>query len=501
MSVRDEGNLQTYGVHINGATRPGRGARVPLIDPSIGQPFADLAAGNEQDLDDAISAAVDAFHNSRWRSWEPLKRAEVLTRGAELIRGAAEELAVLETRNIGRPVTETRQNVLLSADDFTFYAALSTHLRGATVPMGPGMFDYTLREPLGVCGLVVPWNNPLDLFSRKVAPALAAGNAVVVKPASATPVTALRIAQLLEEAGLPTGMINIVPGPGATVGDRLVGDRRIAKISFTGATETGRRIMSVAAQNVLRVSLELGGKSPSLVFADADLEQAARGSVTAMFTHAGQTCTARSRLLIEASVYDEFLDRFVGHVKALRVGDPFDERTEIGPVISQSQLDSILGYVERATAAGAYAAAGGGAMPPDTSNGGYFVEPTVLTDVRDNMEVVCEEIFGPVIVVDSFRREDEALRRANDTQFGLAATIWTRDLARAHRLVGGLEAGTVTVNTTRVSHVYAPFGGYKESGLGRELGVEGIDEYLQTKNVVMAVPGLDGPEPPQSLDP
>lgn len=479
--------MHVYGMLLNGEVRPGRSAVRPLVNPATGETFAQLAAANAEDLDESVTAATRAFRGSGWRTSAPLDRSRVLFRAAEIMRERVEEIAVTETRNIGRPIRETRSNVVLGADDLAFYASATTHLRGATIPMGEGTLDYTLREPLGVCGLIVPWNNPINLFTRKVAPALAAGNAVVVKPATATPATALIIGEILEEAGLPPGQLNIIPGSGGEVGDRLVGHPGIAKVSFTGATPTGKGVMRSVAERVAQVSLELGGKSPALVFADADVTAAAHGCVRSMFTNAGQTCTARSRILVEASIFDEFLAAFVNEVKALRVGDPMDVATEIGPLVSKEQRNSVLGYVERAVIAGAQLATGGGSLEGGEYASGFYVEPTVVVDVDDDMEIVCEEVFGPVVVVDRFDSETEAITRSNNSSFGLAATIWTQNLSRAHRVAAQLEAGTVTVNTAKVSHAYAPFGGYKESGMGRELGVEGLLEYLQVKNVVVAI--------------
>lgn len=482
-----------HGVWIGGTGRPGRGDSAVLVEPYSGREFVSFEQGDASDLDEAVATAAQAFQLSGWQTAAPLQRARVLNRAAAELRNAADELGHMEAQNVGRPLKETTGNVHLAADALEYFASLSTHIRGASIPMGHGLLDYTVREPLGVCGLIAPWNNPLVLTTWKVGAALAAGNAVVVKPASLTPPSTLQLAEILSRSGLPDGQLNVVTGSGAVIGDLLVQHPEIAKVSFTGSTPTGRRVLRLASDRLTRVTLELGGKSPSIVFADADLELALRGSIPAMFGNAGQMCTARSRVLVHRSLAEEFTERLTKKVDAMKLGSPFVTGVQLGPVISEHQREVVRGFITRALAAGASATTGGAqALDDPELDGGYFVRPTVLVDVSDEMESVREEIFGPVLVVDTFDSEDEAISRANASRFGLAATVWTRDLARAHRVAGALQSGTVTINTTKVSHVYAPFGGYKTSGLGRELGTEGLDAFLETKNVIVAVP--DPPE-------
>lgn len=481
--------MPTYGVSIDGVGRPGSGSNIGVVDPSTGRSFSTLAQASTSDVDEAVSAAQSAFHTSGWKSEEPLVRSRVLNRAAERLRMAAPELAEMETRNVGRPLAESEKNVKLAADTLQFYASLTTSIRGATIPMNRSLFDYTMREPIGVCGVIIPWNNPIVLFVRKIAPALATGNAVVAKPSSITPISALAVTEILYESGLPAGLLNVVPGDGADVGHRIVSSSVVRKISFTGSTETGRTIMREAGPRLQRVSLELGGKSPSLIFEDADLNAAVIGSVPAMFANCGQTCTARSRLIVQDSIFERFVSSYHAAIRKLRIGDPFADGTDIGPLITASHRERVDGFISRAQHDGADVMSGGQFRGSAGNLDGFYVEPKLVVNPRHDSEIVTDEVFGPVAVIERFSTEDQAVEMANDTPFGLAASVWTSNSSRAHRLASALEAGTITVNTSKVSHVYAPFGGLKDSGLGIELGVESLDEYLQCKNVVIGVSG------------
>ncbi|MBI4249797.1 MAG: aldehyde dehydrogenase [Elusimicrobia bacterium] len=458
------------------------GKRFVVHNPANGQKLTEVAQGDAADVDAAVSAARRAF-DGPWAKFGPRDRARALFKFAQAVRDHREELALLETYNTGKPIGDSRGEVAVAADCFEYYAGAVTKYFGSTIPVSATGLDFTLRQPMGVCGLVVPWNFPIMITAWKLAPALACGNTAVIKPASYTPLTALRLAQLCEEAGIPEGVVNVVPGPGDVAGQALAAHPGVAKISFTGETATGERVLRAAAATIKRVSLELGGKSPNIVFADCDLERCVEKSVFSVFGNAGQDCCARSRALVEKSAVEEFVGRFAERTRKIVVGDPLDEATQVGPMISRQQRERVQGYVALGQKEGARLVCGGG-LPEDVRwKAGHFLMPAVLSEARPGMRVAQEEIFGPVLCVLAFDGEEEAVRLANDTPYGLSGSIWTRDLSKALRVARRVESGNLSVNSATSVYLEAPFGGFKRSGVGRELGMGAMDLYSEVKNV------------------
>jgi acyl-CoA reductase-like NAD-dependent aldehyde dehydrogenase len=448
---------------------------IEVIEPATGEVMAEVPQAGLEETDAAIERARTAF--PAWRAVEPADRARLLRRLADALEERLEDLARLEARNAGKPISDARGEMETVVETFRYYAGAPERLLGKTIPVAGGV-DMTFREPLGVVGLITPWNFPLTIASWKVAPALAAGNTVVLKPAELTPLTALELERIAPDAGLPEGVVNVVAGPGSVCGQRLVEHPDVAKIAFTGSTEVGRRIAEGAAGTIKRVTLELGGKSANVVFADADLERAAEAAPMAVFGNAGQDCCARSRILVERSALDRFMDALEPAVESLDVGDPLDEKTQMGPLISEDQRETVSSYVNGDAPVAIRGSAPGGS--------GFWFPPTVLCPVSNDDRAAREEIFGPVACVIPFRDEVEAVRLANDTIYGLSGSIWTRDGARALRVARALDTGVLSINSNTSVRVSTPFGGFKQSGFGRELGPDALDHYTEVKNVYYA---------------
>ena len=442
-----------------------------VLNPANEEPIAELEQAGVEETDAAVAHAREVF--PAWRSVAPQERTRLLRRVATLVEEHADELARIESQNVGKPIAGARGEVGMVADVFHFYAGAVDKHHGQTIPVAGGV-DMTFREPLGVVGLIVPWNFPLNIASWKLGPALACGNTVVLKPAELTPLSALRLAELALDAGIPEGVVNVVVGKGSVVGQRLVEHPDVAKIGFTGSTEVGRSVMEGAAGTIKRVTLELGGKSANVVFADADLERAAASAPYAVFDNAGQDCCARSRILVQESAYDEFIDHLVRATSALRVGDPADESTEMGPLISAQHRETVASFVDDEAEI---------LYRGDAPEGPGFWFPCTLVHASNEDRIAREEVFGPVAAVIPFDGEEEAIRVANDTPYGLSGSIWTRDGARALRVARAVDTGVISINSNSSVRVSTPFGGMKQSGFGRELGMHGLDGYSEVKNV------------------
>ncbi len=458
------------------------GKTFPTLDPATGEVLSEVPEAGAEDVDRAVKAARKAFDDGRWSDLSPHKRARVLYRIASLIDEHRDELAQIETLDNGKPVAQAGGEMVAVAETFRYYAGWASKVYGDTNPTAANMFSYTLREPVGVCGQIIPWNFPAVMAAWKIAPAIALGNTVVLKPAEQTPLSALRIAELCHEAGLPKGVLNVVTGPGST-GAAIVEHPEVDKIAFTGSTEVGREIMRNASGTLKRVSLELGGKSPNIIFADSDLGPAVQASLWGIFVNAGQVCTAGSRLLVEKSVHEEVVERLKSSVSQFKLGHGLEPGTTMGPVVSEEQLRRVVGYIEEGKKAGADLVVGGSRPEGAGLEAGYFVEPTIFDYVDNKMKIAQEEIFGPVLSVIPFEGVEDAVRKANDVIYGLAAAVWTKDITKAHRLARAIRAGTVWINTYNVTDLGVSFGGYKQSGFGRELGKYSIDLYTQIKSV------------------
>lgn len=460
------------------------GAHFESFNPYTGKPWALVPRGAAADVDRAVEAAHAAFTGSSWRGLSATQRGRLLQRLGELVAAHADELAQIETRDNGKLINEMSAQLHYMPQWFHYFGGLADKVEGRVIPIDrPGMFNFTFEEPLGVVAAITPWNSPLMLGAWKLAPALAAGNTFVWKPSEHSSVSALEFGKLIEEAGIPPGVVNIVTGFGAEIGEALVAHKRVAKVAFTGGDATGAHVYATAAREIKPVTLELGGKSANIVFADADFDNAVKGVVSGIFAATGQTCVAGSRALIQRSIYDEFIERFVAFARTAKMGDPSSPETQVGPITTRQQYEKVLGYIEIAKAEGARCVLGGGAATRPECGDGWFIEPTVFVDVEPGMRIAQEEVFGPVLSVIPFEDEDEAVEIANHSIYGLASGVWTKDIGRCLSMARRIEAGTVWINTYRVSSYLSPFGGYKRSGFGRESGLSAIREYLQEKSV------------------
>jgi aldehyde dehydrogenase (NAD+) len=461
------------------------GRTFATVNPSTGEPICQVAEADAADVDNAVKAARAAFDYGPWKKMAASERGLLLNRLADLIEKHADELARLESLDNGKPLSVAKAvDVKKTIACYRYFAGWADKVQGKTIPIDGNFFCYTRHEPIGVVGQIIPWNYPMLMQAWKLAPALATGNTIVMKPAEQTPLSALRIGELILEAGFPDGVVNLLPGFGPTAGAALARHMDVDKVAFTGSTEVGRLIMEAAARsNLKRITLELGGKSPNIIFEDTDLDAAVEGAHMGLFVNQGQSCCAGSRVFVEETIYDAFVEKSVARARKRVVGDPFDHRTNQGPQVDQTQFDKVLGYIDSGVREGATLAFGGERV----GDRGYFLQPTVFANVEDDMQIAREEIFGPVMSVIAFKDVDEVITRANRTNYGLAAGVWTGDIKKAHAIANGVRAGTIWVNCYHVLDARAPFGGFKQSGIGRELGEYGLQEYTEVKTVTMSL--------------
>lgn len=486
-TIVDQNTLKRdfYHLIINGEkVESNNGQTIDTYNPATGELVAKVAKAGKEEAEQAIQAARKAFDHGKWRKYPVGRRAQVLNKIASIMRSRFNELVELEILDTGKSLSTAQGQVHQAIEDFEFYAGAIVGHRGVVNNM-PGQFhNYTEKEAVGVCAQIIPWNYPIMMAAWKIAPAIAVGCSVIVKPASLTPLTAIILGEICLEAGVPAGVVNIIPGTGAEIGNYLVEHKQVNKVAFTGSTPIGKDIMNKASDTLKRVTLELGGKSPNIVFADADLDTAVDGSLYGIFYNSGQSCEARSRLYVQEDIYEQFVEKFVAKTKQIKLGNPFEKETHMGAIIDQKQVDVIDGYVQSAIQDGADILVGGKVAQVEGYENGFWYEPTVITNVNHSMKVVNEEIFGPVVVIMKFKDEKEAIQLANDTEFGLGSAIWSKDGAKATRVANQIQAGIVMVNCPFSAMPGTPFGGYKQSGFGRELCIETLDLYTETKSII-----------------
>lgn len=474
--------MNEYKIFINGNFVEGNGGIGEVVNPHDNKVIAKYYIASKEDVDLAVKSAREGFE--KWKNTPINKRIRILQNLSKLLQENADKIAEIESLNVGKPISASKGEVLAGINVLDFYIGAVNKIMGETIPTLPGLFNYTIREPIGVCALIVPWNYPFMLTMWKLSPALACGNSVIIKPASWTPLSALELARLCKEAGIPDGVVNVITGPGSTIGSYLVSHEGVDKISFTGETKTGSEIMKLASDTIKRVSLELGGKSANIVFEDANIDEAVNGSIWAIFYNSGQSCEARSRLFVQKSIYDKFLSSFLEKTKKIKIGNPMLKENQMGPLVTGTHLNNVHSIVEKGIEEGAKVVYGAKKIEDGELKEGNYYLPTILELENTNNICFKEEIFGPVVVIMPFETEEEAIKLANDSKYGLAGTIWTRDVKRAIRVTSSLKAGSITVNHPLTAIPGLPFGGYKQSGFGRELSLDAIDLFTEKKSII-----------------